>query len=105
MPIRVALIGTGGIALANHAPGLAHCPDTEVAALCDTNPKVLEKASRQLGITATYADYRRLLEEAPVDAVVIATPNSEHCPIATAAIALGKHVLCEKPLGLDLGEV
>ena len=102
--IGVAIIGTGQIALANHMPGFALCPDTKVVALCDTNSTVLEAASRQTGITATYADYHELLKRDDVNAVVIATPNAFHAPITLAAVAAGKHVLCEKPIAMNLAE-
>ena len=50
--IRVALIGTGGIALANHVPGVALCPDAQIVALCDVNPVALERAAQATGVTA-----------------------------------------------------
>lgn len=102
--IGVAVIGSGQISLANHLPGFALCPDTKVVALCDSNPEVLEKAGRQTGITALYRDYHEVLRRDDVNAVVIATPNFLHAPIALAAIAAGKHVLCEKPLAMNLEE-
>jgi predicted dehydrogenase len=102
--IGVGIIGSGGIALANHLPGFALCPDTEVVALCDSNPETLQKASRQTGITATYADWEELLKRDDVNAVVIATPNFLHAPITLAAAAAGKHVLCEKPIALNYPE-
>src|SRR5436305_4721442 len=102
--IGVAMIGTGKIALANHLPGFALCPDTKVVALCDSNPQVLEKASRASGITATFHDYHDVLKREDVHAVVIATPNVMHAPIALAAAAAKKHVMCEKPLAMNLDE-
>jgi predicted dehydrogenase len=102
--IGVAIIGSGGIALANHLPGFALCPDTQVVALCDNNPAVLEKASRDTGITVTYTDYQEALARNDVDAVVVATPNYLHAPITLAAIAAGKHVLCEKPIAMNYNE-
>jgi predicted dehydrogenase len=102
--IGVGIIGSGGIALANHLPGFAYCPDTKVLALCDSNPAVLEKASQSTGIKATYTDYNEVLKRSDVHAVVIATPNFMHAPIALAAIAAGKHVMCEKPIAMDLAE-
>ena len=50
--IRVALIGTGGIALANHVPGVALCPDARIVALCDVNPAALERAAQATGVAA-----------------------------------------------------
>ncbi len=102
--IGVAIIGSGGIALANHLPGFALCPDTKVIALCDTNAAVLARASAQTDITATYTDYRELLRRDDIHAVVVATPNVFHAPIVLAAVAAGKHVMCEKPLAMSLDE-
>ncbi|MCA1597386.1 MAG: Gfo/Idh/MocA family oxidoreductase, partial [Chloroflexi bacterium] len=104
MSIRVAIIGTGGIARANHLPGLRMLPGVEVTALCDTNEAGLQEVSRETGITATFTDYHVLLKEAALDAVVIATPTVLHHPAAMAAIAAGKHVLCEKQLGMNAAE-
>src|ERR1700676_2641766 len=100
--LGVAIIGSGAIALNNHLPGFALCPDTKVVALCDSNSQVLENATRASGITATYQDYHDLLKRDDVQAVVIATPNYLHAPIALAAAAAGKHVMCEKPLAMNL---
>ncbi len=104
MPVGVAMIGTGGIALANHVPGIQLCPQAELVALCDSNESILEKAGQATGINRTYTDYKLLIEQPGVDAVIIATPNVAHFPIAMAAIAAGKHVMCEKPLAMNVGE-
>lgn len=102
--IGVAIIGSGQIALANHMPGFALCPDTKVVALCDSNPDVVAKAAQTTGIKAAYTDYREVLRRDDVNAVLIATPNYVHAPIALAAIAAGKHVMCEKPIAMNLAE-
>jgi predicted dehydrogenase len=102
--VGVAMIGCGGIALQNHLPGFALCPQARVVALCDTNPAVLERAKSQTGIAAAFADWQDVLKRPDVDAVVIATPNFTHAPIALAAIAAGKHVMCEKPISMNLTE-
>ena len=103
--VGVAIIGTGGIALANHLPGLKLLPNAKLVALCDSDAGTLKRASDQTGITATFTDYSKLLAHDGVDAVVIATPNITHPPIAIAAAKAGKHVMCEKPLGLNLADV
>lgn len=102
--LRVALIGCGGITLQNHLPGLALCPDTRLAALCDADPAALERARQQTGVAVTSTRYEDIVTRDDVDAVIIATPNFTHAPIARAAIAAGKHVLCEKPLALTAAE-
>jgi predicted dehydrogenase len=102
--IGIAIIGCGGITLQNHLPGLALCPDTKVVALCDSSAEVLQRASQQTGITATYSDYNEVMKRADVSGVIIATPNFLHAPIALAAIAAGKHAFCEKPIAMDFPE-
>jgi predicted dehydrogenase len=102
--VGVGIIGSGQIVLANHIPGFALCPDTKVMALCDSNPATLERAMQQTGIRAGYADWHDVIKRDDVNAVLIATPNYLHAPIALAAIAAGKHVMCEKPIAMNLGE-
>lgn len=101
--VRVALIGCGAIALYNHLLGLA-LAGARLTALCDSDPGALERARQQTGVTALYSDYQALLAHADCDAVIIATPNHTHAPIALAAIAAGKHVFCEKPLAMNRHE-
>jgi predicted dehydrogenase len=102
--IGIAIIGCGGITLQNHLPGLALCPETKVVALCDTDPATLERARQQTGVSATSTRHDDLLKRDDVHAVIIATPNVCHAPIVLAAVAAGKHVLCEKPLAMNAGE-
>ena len=103
--IGVGIIGSGQIALANHLPGLALRADAAtVVALCDSDPATLEKASRQVANVQTYADWHDVIGDDRVRAVIVATPNFTHPPIALAAVAAGKHVLCEKPLALNFAD-
>jgi predicted dehydrogenase len=102
--LGIAIIGCGGITLQNHLPGLSLCADTKLVALCDNNPATLEKASAETGITVTSTNYEEIVRRDDVHAVIIATPNISHGPIAHAAIAAGKHVLCEKPIAMTYAE-
>ncbi len=102
--IGVAIVGCGGITLQNHLPGLAHCPGVKVVALCDTNAEGLERARQQTGVSVTSTDYNEIVKRDDVHAVIIATPNFTHPPIAHAAIAAGKHVMSEKPLALNYAD-
>jgi predicted dehydrogenase len=104
MAIRVALIGTGGISLANHVPGIALDRDASVVALCDVSPAALEAASKATGVTRMSADPLALATSDGIDAVIIGTPNHVHRDIALAAIRTGKHVLCEKPIAMDVAQ-
>src|SRR5882672_3867447 len=103
-PIGVAIIGCGGITLQNHLPGLALCPDTKVVALCDSDAATLERARNQTGIGIASASFEEIVKRDDVHAVIIATPNFMHGSIALAAIAAGKHVLCEKPIAMSYAE-
>ncbi len=102
--VRVAIIGTGGVALQNHIPGIQTHPQGEVVALCDANPEAVAKASHATGIADTTTNYEEIVARDDIDAVVIATPNIFHLPIATAAARAGKHVMSEKPLGMNYEE-
>lgn len=98
--IGVAIVGCGGITLQNHLPGLALCPDTKVVALCDNDAPTLERARQQTSVAAASTNFEDIVKRDDVQAVIIATPNFTHAPIALAAIAAGKHVLCEKPIAM-----
>src|SRR5437868_8484961 len=102
--VRVAMIGAGGVAVQNHIPGIRTHPQGEVIALCDPNPQALANAGQAAGVDRTYSDWQEVVARDDIDAVVIATPNNLHMPIATAAAQAGKHVMSEKPLGLNYEE-
>jgi predicted dehydrogenase len=99
--LNIAIIGTGGITLQNHLPGLALCPDVRVHALCDANPATLEAARKQTGAPVAETSWEKVVTRDDVHAVIIATPNFLHPDIAITAARHGKHVLCEKPLALN----
>jgi predicted dehydrogenase len=102
--LNFAIVGCGGITLQNHLPGLALCAGTKVIALCDTDAATLERARQQTGVTVTSTKHEEIVKRDDVHAVIIATPNFTHAPIALAAIAAGKHVLCEKPIAMNYGD-
>lgn len=102
--LNFALIGAGGIALQNHLPGLALCPDVRVHALCDANPAALEAARQRTGAPVVSANWEEIVRRDDVHAVIIATPNFLHPDIAIAAVRAGKHVLCEKPIALNAAD-
>ena len=95
--MRIGIIGAGGAARSIHLPGFRLCPDAEIAVLCEPDAT----AGKSTGIEEICADYGDVLSRRDIDAVVVATPNFLHREIVLAALAAGKHVLCEKPLALD----
>lgn len=103
-PIRFGIIGAGAITTRGHIPTLQHIPGAEVVAICDTNLERAQAAAAQFGIPAAYADFRELAALPNVDAVTIGVPNAFHAPAALAALAAGKHVMCEKPLATSVAD-
>lgn len=102
--IRVALIGTGNVTLQNHIPGLMTHPEALITAICDTSAASLDAARKVSNAAKVYTDYQQVIADDQIDAVVIATPNTLHKPIAIAAMKAGKHVMSEKPLGMNFEE-
>ena len=100
-PVRLGLIGCGGIVRLSHAPGYRAIPElVRVTALADPTRDNLERAGEMFGVPAgqRYADYREMLERAELDAVTIATPHHLHARQAMAAAAAGVAVISEKPM-------
>ena len=108
--IGIGLVGSGYMGKA-HAVALgavAAVFDTplrpSLEMLCTTTEAGAADRARQFGFARSSADWRVLVDDPRVQAVVIASPQHTHKDIALAAFARGKHVFCEKPLGLDVAE-
>lgn len=124
---RIAIVGCGGMG-SGHAVALqsgtgvtvyegnvadAKMPDSamttnlgeivELAGIMDINPARVKWAASQ-GIFV-YTSYEEMLADKTVDAILVATPNHLHKPMAIAALQAGKHVLCEKPVMLSSGDL
>lgn len=98
--LRIASVGTGGKGWSD-LNGVAASPAVEVAALCDIDSSLehLGQAAAKYSQAKQYADWRRLLDEAKgIDGVIVSTPDFMHAPIGLAAMQLGKHLFCQKPL-------
>jgi predicted dehydrogenase len=102
--VRIAIIGAGAVSDYHHVPGIRLDPRAELAAVCDTEEKLLAKRRTEWGVDFVSTDPLAVCADERVDAVIIATPNFTHCPIALAAARHGKHVMCEKPLGVRAEE-
>lgn len=103
--VRIGVIGTGGIANGAHLPGYALIPDEcEIVALCDIDPKALEKTLQKYPVKNTFDDHQKMLEMDEIDAVSVCTPNYAHYECTLNALKAGKHVLCEKPIAMNATE-
>ena len=103
--VRVAILGAGAVSDYHHVPAIRLDPRAELVAACDADPALLERRKSDWGIDLVSTDFEAICASDRVDAVIIATPNWTHRDMAVAAARGGKHILCEKPLGLNAGEV
>ena len=87
-----------------HMQAVMDNPNTELAMLCDLNETLLHEAADKFGVEKPAVDYRDVLNDPEIDAVIIVTPDQTHKEITLAALAAKKHVLCEKPMALKLDE-
>ncbi len=100
--LRTAVVGCGLIGARRAEQAAAN--EASLLALCvDTNESAARAVARRFG-AATAADWNAAVEDPAIDAVVVSTPNAYLCEIAIAALAAGKHVLMEKPMGRDLAD-
>jgi predicted dehydrogenase len=102
-PVRVGVIGAGFGSVV-HVPALQRVPGTEVAAIVARRAERAHVAAAQYGVPQALTDYRELLRDPAIDAVVIATPPFLHHTMVISAVEAGKHVLCEKPMARNLAE-
>lgn len=99
--VKLAVIGLGtwGRELLDQ---LARVPQADVAAICDNYPAFLRRASSKAPNAKQVEDYKAVLADAEIKAVIVATPTHLHKDITLAALAAGKHVYCEAPLAVTL---
>lgn len=103
--LRIGIVGCGEVTQIMHLPSLYQLPDLFiVTALCDVSRRVLQEVGERWNVPRQYLDYRELVVQADVDAVLVANPDAYHAPTTLAAIAAGKHVLVEKPMCISLQE-
>jgi predicted dehydrogenase len=97
--MRVGLVGLGKMGLSHQSMIRTH-PDVELAGICDSAGYVLDVLERYTGVK-TWSSFDRMLKEADLDAVIIATPSGSHADLVRKALDAGLHVFCEKPFVLD----
>jgi predicted dehydrogenase len=102
--LGICVIGSGRAGMIharNFARGIARA---RLIALADPHAPTLQEAQRELEVETGYSDYNDALADSRVDAVVVVTPTSLHREIVLKAARAGKHVLCEKPMAMDVRE-
>ena len=104
MSIKWGVLGTAAIAAGCTIPGMKQAEGCELYAIAGRDEKKVQKFKDDFGFEKGYVGYDALLRDADVQAVYIPLPNSLHYEWVMKAIAAGKHVLCEKPLALNVKE-
>jgi len=105
--INIGTIGLNSMGWWN-TKSLLRIPEVNLIAICDVDARVIEKRKAEMdkqGVKVkTFRDYRKLLEDKDIDAVVIGTPDHWHALMMIHASEAGKHIYCEKPIGNSIGE-
>ena len=104
MSIKMAIIGMGGMAGWHFKTIEGHVEGIEVTAGYDINPETRKKRKEEWGITV-YETAEEIYADPNIDIVLIATPNDVHAEYAIACMRAGKHVVCEKPVTMNVKEL
>jgi len=98
------LIGAGDIVRKRVAEALRGCTGCTLAAVSRARAELVERFAREVGAARGHRHWRELVADPGIDAVYVATPVHLHAEQTIAAAEAGKHVLCEKPMAMDLAE-
>ena len=102
--VRIGVVGTSWWAELMYLPVLKRHPRAELVAVCGRGRERLDHVAGKYSIPQAFTDYQTMIERAGLDALIISTPDDLHYPIAMSALDAGLHVLCEKPLALDVAQ-
>jgi myo-inositol 2-dehydrogenase / D-chiro-inositol 1-dehydrogenase len=100
--IKIGVIGAGRIGKVHVATLMQSVPEADVIALADVNIKSARDLAKKFGIETVTADYREIIQNPDVEAVVICSPTDTHTQYIIEAARAGKHIFCEKPVDLSL---
>ncbi|SKA82899.1 Predicted dehydrogenase [Thiothrix eikelboomii] len=103
--LRVGILGCGPISQFAHLEAVQKGRNVMLAAVCDRDEGLAHKFGSFYAAEKIYTDYEAMLADETVDAVIIATSDAFHVPASRKALMAGKHVFCEKPIGLSVEEV
>lgn len=101
--VRIGVIGTSGWSEV-HINNLKKHSGADLAAVCGRNLAHTTEIAQKYAIPHIFTDYRQMIDQAGLDAVVVCSPDDLHYPMTMQALDKGLHVLCEKPLALDVAQ-
>ena len=102
--VRWGILGAARIALTKVVPAMLQGEHTEIVAIASRDLAKADAAARELGIPKAYGSYEELLADPEIEAIYNPLPNHLHVPLSIHAAEHGKHVLCEKPIGLNTAD-
>ncbi len=103
-PVRVGIVGAGANTRARHIPGLRDIEGVEIVSVANRRRESSERVARELAIPTVYDSWEELVTADDTDAIVIGTWPYLHCPVTVAALAAGKHVMCEARMAMNAEE-
>jgi predicted dehydrogenase len=104
MTFGIGVIGATGFIGTPYRAEIRACPDAAIVALCARRRGLLEAAAREDGAPFITDDWHKVVDHPDVNCVVVASPDALHYEMVMACAAAGKHVVCEKPVGMNAGE-
>jgi predicted dehydrogenase len=102
--VKICLVGAGRAGMVHARNFTDNVPGASLVAVVDADLALAEKRAEELGVAPFFSDVHQALDKVETDAVCITTPTFTHADIAIAAAKAGKHILCEKPMALNLDE-
>ena len=102
---KVGIIGAGRIGRVHAQSITYHVANAEVKAMSDVRLEGVKEFADNLGIKEVYDDYKKILNDPEIDAVLVCSSTDTHSPISIEAMKAGKHVFCEKPIDFDLDRI
>ncbi|MBI2887589.1 MAG: Gfo/Idh/MocA family oxidoreductase [Chloroflexi bacterium] len=103
-PVRIGVIGAGAFTRQRHIPKLREITGVEILAVCNRTPETVRQVAREFSIPHAYTDWRQVIARPDLDAILVGTPPYLHHQATLAALAAGKHVLCEGRMATSLRE-
>ncbi len=103
--IQVGVIGAGRIGKIHASNIVKNFPDVEVKAVADIYAEQVKDWAAGLGIQHVYSDYKKIIEDKEIDAVIICSSTDTHSQITIEAAQAGKHIFCEKPIDYDVDRI
>ncbi len=103
-PLKIGVLGATGYIGTPYRKEMRGCENAKIVGLCARRPHLLEAAGREDGAQLLTDDWREIVAHPNIDVVVVATPDALHHEAVLACAEAGKHVLCEKPVGVNARE-